>query len=91
MLKEPEQGPTAVQSLLAWAAVEAGNLGVDPWPLERAQEAAGALADDAAVLELLDLDDPENEMPAELEGVRTPYQACVAMAKLAEAMLRRAD
>ena len=81
-----EQMP-ALLDLLTWAVEEGPGMGLDNEAGEAMQQTAMMLAlNDRwadAVANLLNLDDPEEEIPNELIGLETPYEVAEAMLSLA--------
>ena len=81
-----EQMP-ALLDLLTWAVEEGPGMGLDNEAGEAMQQTVMMLAlNDRwadAVANLLNLDDPEEEIPNELIGLETPYEVAEAMLSLA--------
>jgi hypothetical protein len=76
--------------LMFWAADEAQAFKLAPRPIERALEIMAGMPPKSAIMTLLDVDDPETEMPIELVGLETPEAVAGAMQQLAINLVRRA-
>lgn len=88
LVNSPRIAPMpALLDLLTWAVEEGPAMGLDNEAGEAMQETAMMLAVNDrwtdAVANLLNLDDPEEEIPNELIGLETPYQVAEAMLSLA--------